>query len=994
MSTNHSPYSLAPMTVALFAFLCLVPVTLCASSDITVGNPLINQLPPVARVGNYWSWTPASDTFRSSDEHVELSTSPLPGWLGFDAQGFAFAGTPSKGDEGFHQVTVTARGSSSNASSHVSLYVSQSPPPIPRISIAAQFMSENPSMSSVFFPLPGSYLATDKPVVRIPSKWSFSVGFEYNTFEPGTPEPASKGLFYNVRQANGSDLPKWLVFNPHEITLNGVTPVEKDQPTPIFLNLRLHCSDQEGYTAGVMPFDLVVATHELSIQSSMPTINVTSTKHFQISLNSPADFAGIFVDGKPIHAQNISSLNIDVSGHEDWLRYTPLNRTLSGKPRSDLAGQKLALPVKIETNFNQAFNTSVSIAVVPSYFTQGDLPTIYAAPGDEISFNLAGYFTGSPFETSGDVDLSMIYEPSDTEPWLHLTGSSLLEGTVPDDCPTMHILVTFIAFSHITRSTSHASMPIYVTAPENTKKTHRGHWAGLSSGQHAKLVLALAITFGILGGLCLVGGLLAIVRRVARVEDTALTGEEGRHAWSEKDRKWYGLENGSPASQTRRWAGKLSPRVFGSKTPILKPGHQGDRVGLGLRRVHERSGDGANQTRTPSAQSSGRMSKREFFAKLKQTVRYVGDKCSPKRRWTMSSEGRSAANARPVLIRAKTVPPEVDVLPFEHMVDAYPANLFRGTSNPESTNFTGSPSSSTAAYSIPQRRGDFGRPKPKTQVHFDEVRQRHLRPPSRTSTRSNKSLTVFSQDSPLVGVMADVSPVSPTPVVVRPRLMPFTSSTRVPVPSLSPNVGSNTTGIPVADSFFTDGRRITSHKAQIMKLPVPGQGGMKQSGSTDELSMGLHYVQALGGDKNQVGSVTSPGVSSNMRSSFSSLVSSSAGQNNASTGAPTEKRVVVTPGQKFKFLVRIPPVSIAARVQGTSSTTPVILPREYNVKIISGQPLSQLHVDLNGIETRGSAEVTGESTREDIGVITFGIYAGQNDEICLAIVIIEVAETR
>jgi axial budding pattern protein 2 len=71
-----------------------------------------------------------------------------------------------------------------------------------------------------------------------------------------------------------------------------------------------------------------------------------------------------------------------------------------------------------------------------------------------------------------------------------------------------------------------------------------------------------------------------------------------------------------------------------------------------------------------------------------------------------------------------------------------------------------------------------------------------------------------------------------------------------------------------------------------------------------------------------------------------------------------------------------------------------MLPREYNVKIISGQPLSQLHVDLNGIETRGTAEVTGESTREDIGVVSFGIYAGRKNEVCLAMVIVEVAETR
>jgi len=89
----------------------------------------------------------------------------------------------------------------------------------------------------------------------------------------------------------------------------------------------------------------------------------------------------------------------------------------------------------------------------------------------------------------------------------------------------------------------------------------------------------------------------------------------------------------------------------------------------------------------------------------------------------MASEGRSAVIAKPVLIRAKTAPSNTEVLPFEHMIDTYPTNLFGEANNLASTNFTGSPSSSTAAYSIPQRRGDFGKPKPKTQVHFDEGKQ-------------------------------------------------------------------------------------------------------------------------------------------------------------------------------------------------------------------------------------------------------------------------------
>ncbi|KAF9453552.1 hypothetical protein P691DRAFT_755404 [Macrolepiota fuliginosa MF-IS2] len=981
MSTIH-PLPPVSMIVTLFAFLCLIPVIRAASdSGVTVFNPLETQFPTIARVNKYWTWSPSRDTFHSDDGDLRYTTSTLPTWMAFDARGFMFVGTPSEDDVGSLDVTVTAHGSSASASSSVTLFVSKNPPPSPRLSVAAQFLAENPSLSSVFPLTIGSSLAASDPTLRIPSKWSFSIGFEFNTYES-----VNDAVYYAVKQANGSSLPDWMSFNRHEITLNGVTPSEKELVTPTTFHLQLHASDQEGYSAGSMSFGIIIASHELSATNSMPTINITTTSPSNIHLDSPADFSGIFVDDKPIHPQNISDLIIDISGHEDWLQYNRINRSLSGNPRPDLAGQRLTLPVTLITTFNQSINTNVSLALVPSYFNQESLPTEYVAPGDKISLSLTQFFSNSTFESGPrDVNLTMTYEPSDIKPWFKLLDGPQLEGIVPDDCPTIHILVMFTAYSHITHSTSHASLPIFVSAPENDRKAHRGHWAGLTNAQHARMVLALVITLGILGGLCLIGGLLAIVRRCARVEDTALTGEEGRNAWSEKDRKWYGFDGGSP--------GRFNTKRPGQKTPILGATESGEGFGFGLHRVQERGGDSLGQAGSPSGQSSGMMSKREFFAKLKQTVRYVSNRYSPKRRRTIGSgEGRSTA--RPVLVRARTVPPEADVLPFEHAVDAYPTNLFREPSNPGSSTLSRSPSTSTAAYSIPQRRGDFGRPKPRTQVHFDEGQQ-HVRPVSRTSTRSNKSLTIFSQDSPLVGVIADVSPISPTPAVVRPRLVPFTSSTRVPVPSLSPGAIPDSMGSPATHNIFAGGKRITSQKAKIVKIPGSSEdaGSVKKSGSGDELRIGLRYVQALGAD-NLFGPLISPGVSSNVRSSFSSLESSTAGHNKAS-GAPTEKRVLVIPGQKFKFLVQVPPVSIAARAQGkVISTPPPIIPREYNVKIISGQPLSQLHVDLNGIETRGTAEVAGECTKEDLGIVTFGIYAGRNDEICLAMIIIEVAEAR
>ncbi len=60
------------------------------------------------------------------------------------------------------------------------------------------------------------------------------------------------------------------------------------------------------------------------------------------------------------------------------------------------------------------------------------------------------------------------------------------------------------------------------------------HHGGLSGPAHARLVLGLSIAFGVIGGMLGLGILLALFRHCARVEDTALGGQVGQQAWSER----------------------------------------------------------------------------------------------------------------------------------------------------------------------------------------------------------------------------------------------------------------------------------------------------------------------------------------------------------------------------------------------------------------------------------------------------------------------------
>lgn len=112
-------------------------------------------------------------------------------------------------------------------------------------------------------------------------------------------------------------------------------------------------------------------------------------------------------------------------------------------------------------------------------------------------------------------------------------------------------------------------------------------------------------------------GLLAIFRRWARVPDSAIGDEEGKNVWSEKDQKWYerGLQMMQEGYQ-RTPAGKLTSLDHTTSRSRSEYGN----LGLGLRRVSERSRVGLGFP-TGIMRSPGVMSKREFIAKIKNTVR-------------------------------------------------------------------------------------------------------------------------------------------------------------------------------------------------------------------------------------------------------------------------------------------------------------------------------------------------------------------------------------
>lgn len=261
-----------------------------------------------------------------------------------------------------------------------------------------------------------------------------------------------------------------------------------------------------------------------------------------------------------------------------------------------------------------------------------------------------------------------------------------------------------------------------------------------------------------------------------------------------------------------------------------------------------------------------------------------------------------------------------------------------------------SPSASTGEHSIPRRRSDFCPPRSPVQVHFqDEALTRQI---SSSSDRSRLSGILQAE----AGERAQTPPA-------RPRLVPFTSANRVPVPQ-GQSVHSLT-----KNPNISKAKRVSSQEAKVWRIDadqiMPAMP--TKSESSDELCVGLHYIRTLGGDGVDESTPSLPTVATTyVCSSFSSLESSHRGH-----GTEEARRILIRVGEKFKFRIQIP-----SHARGVL----------YELKLLNGRPLPQfLHHDLNMKD--GSIEFHGIPNLRDLGIFDVGVHAGEG---CVARTVIDV----
>jgi axial budding pattern protein 2 len=227
-----------------FILLALVALHLISAAP-TLVHPLQDQFPPVARVGRLFVFDLLPSTFTSS-ESITLTSSALPGWLKFDPGARTFSGTPTTSDLGQRDITVTATDSTGAATNTWRVIVTNFLSPEVHSGFTTQIGNPSLRAFSSVTPLPNN------TGVQVPPTWSFSLGWEADTFRLSRNGSTNGQLFMAARLRYTSSLPSWLIFNNETMTFTGVAPAMGSYPVVVT------GTDFWGYTAAQTSFVLQV----------------------------------------------------------------------------------------------------------------------------------------------------------------------------------------------------------------------------------------------------------------------------------------------------------------------------------------------------------------------------------------------------------------------------------------------------------------------------------------------------------------------------------------------------------------------------------------------------------------------------------------------------------------------------------------------------------------------------------------------------------------
>ncbi|PSR80941.1 hypothetical protein BD289DRAFT_51482 [Coniella lustricola] len=383
----------------------------------TLSFPINSQVPPVARIGQLFSFDFALDTFTSPVSSLSYSLVEAPSWLSLDSANRRLYGTPQDGDIASETVVgvpigLVASDATGWAWDNATLVVSRNPGPQVQVPISEQIQAF------------GNY--SEPASVLLSPDAEFRFDFAIDTFA----DAQTPVLNYYTVMSNNSPLPAWLSFNPSNLEFAGTTPPFGSlvEPPQTF-HVKLIASDVTGFSAVSVDFSIVVSTHSLTTSDPYITLNATAGN----LLVYDGLAKDIDLDGSPVDP---TQLSVTTQALPSWLTFDRASWNISGTVPAD--AQSAVFAVTVTDVHQDVLNVTFSVEVTnQDSFFQSALPSLNVIPGGTLFFNLSEYL-----KDPTSLDVSTDIEPAVA--WLSWHPDILtLAGDVPVSSPESMINVTF-----------------------------------------------------------------------------------------------------------------------------------------------------------------------------------------------------------------------------------------------------------------------------------------------------------------------------------------------------------------------------------------------------------------------------------------------------------------------------------------------------------------------------------------------------------------------
>ncbi|RXK35191.1 hypothetical protein M231_07562 [Tremella mesenterica] len=441
--------------------------------------PMMDQMPFVARIGQPFTFDLFPSSFTSTT-NITYTTSTLPSWLSFSPEVETFHGTPSAVDVGEQTITLTATDDNGSTKDSFKLIVTKYSTPAVHAAFTTQLASTNLAKISSATTLP------DETGVSIPPHWSFSLGFQYDTFRVSRNDPNNGELYFSAHQRGTIGLPDWLNFNNETFTFDGVAPANGSY------TIVATGTDFWGYTGAQTSFVIEVGVGD-GIELIKGKNFTAITTMARDNVDYKVDVSDLVVGGAPAKDVVFSIDDVDFP----WLKIDSSSGMISGiTPDKYQNGTitSLFLPLTIASSNSSStltLTTWVGMNIIPYFFTAYNLPDATVAPGEKFSFDISPYVANSTATISAN----------STASWLTFSGTTV-SGTVPKDFNNVINVVFSATLGDLTStSTLKIETPGAVVSTTSGSSTPTDSSTNLGSGSHRGLSKAGKIALGVIFGL-------------------------------------------------------------------------------------------------------------------------------------------------------------------------------------------------------------------------------------------------------------------------------------------------------------------------------------------------------------------------------------------------------------------------------------------------------------------------------------------------------------